>query len=234
MNCSEEAGEQADFEQNAEGTCYADDRQGEVRHNLREGYPGKMQCSGGERKTRHVFYTVHCFRHLTAVRVAVEEREHGNDRGTNCDWKVNCQRYQKSKRCDRGENSWLDEWHRNICHPERAADQHYADKNQRPNPERSTTLHSCPKTDGKHYGNMVEAAERMTEPGRERGGRAVSHVRDGGACNEQESRGDWNEPFHCCVLSMDGAVNGDELAAVWECGFDLDIVNHLGNALHHF
>ena len=27
-------------------------------------------------------------------------------------------------------------------------------------------------------------------------------------------------------------MNGDELAAVGKCGFDLDVVNHLGDAIH--
>ena len=41
--------------------------------------------------------------------------------------------------------------------------------------------------------------------------------------------------FHCCVLSTDRVVNGDELAAVGEGGFDLDIVHlFLGDTFHHF
>src|SRR5882757_186776 len=42
-----------------------------------------------------------------------------------------------------------------------------------------------------------------------------------------------NRRFMALVLSADRIVHGDELGAVGESGFDLDVVDHFGDAIHH-
>src|SRR6185369_8230249 len=42
-----------------------------------------------------------------------------------------------------------------------------------------------------------------------------------------------SSPGITCLSSPDWIVHGHKLRAVGKCRFDLDVVNHLGDAIHH-
>ena len=126
-----------------------------------------MQRRGGKCEARHVFDAVQRIRDFAAVRMAVKQRKHRQDSGTDGNREIDRQRHQQPERDHRRQNARLHERHRHTFHAEDATNQHHADEDRRPNPERTAAFQACPKSDHDHDRDVVEPSERVSQPGSE-------------------------------------------------------------------
>src|SRR6476660_6191715 len=156
-----------------------------------------VQHSSRHHKAGSIYNSWGIQRHLRAMCVTVENSEETNHRHCHGNRSFNAEGDENTKHDHRECNTNIDGSNRYRCGPEKATNDHKANKGQRDEPQRPSPELVSEKANKDHSELMVQAAERMHEAVHEPARVANSSVGESGSRSETERlRRQLHIPFH--------------------------------------
>ena len=156
-----------------------------------------MQRAGRDDEARRIGDGVGAGRQVSAVGVAVADRERTDDRCGDPERRPRSECHHHAENCGRHRDADLDAGQRHTEDAEHAAERHHQRKHHRQDEDRGRAEKRAPQPDRHHRHRVVEAKQRMRQTAGEAAAHAATvgqHGRHGTEANQNREKADYRWP----------------------------------------